>query len=69
MKFNKWINGLISAILFFLAGIVVRLLAEGSFKFNDSEDLSTVIGLAIGGFISWAFIIPVLKKSGPKNKD
>ena len=68
MKFNRWINGLISATLFVVLGIPILLIIKGNF--NYEKDIPAVIGLAIGGFIAWAFVIPAIRKirSG-KEKD
>ncbi|MYL70588.1 hypothetical protein GLW00_06995 [Halobacillus litoralis] len=55
-------DGMISAIVFAVVAILFGYFIYGEIIW------STVIGLMIGGFISWYFIIPKINKMGRKDK-
>ncbi|MGV2622438.1 UNVERIFIED_CONTAM: hypothetical protein N8J90_14680 [Halobacillus marinus] len=49
-------NGMISAITFAVFAVLFGYYVGGEIRWEN------VTGLAIGGFISWAFIIPRIRK-------
>ncbi|AKG04465.1 hypothetical protein AAV35_006470 [Salimicrobium jeotgali] len=56
-------NGLLSAMVFAVISMSFSYFVEGEIRWNN------VIGLAIGGFVSWYFIIPrINKKRADKKK-
>ncbi|MBF0705994.1 MULTISPECIES: hypothetical protein [Bacillales] len=60
---NKRIKeGIISALVFAVVAILFGYFIYGEIKWT------VVIGLMIGGFISWYFIIPKISKQGDGEK-
>jgi len=55
-------EGIISAIVFAAVAILFGYFINGEIKW------SVVVGLMIGGFISWFFIIPKISKQGDGEK-
>lgn len=59
---KRTIDGLIAAIVFAIFAILF-----GYFIYGEIE-WPIVIGLTIGGFISWYFIFPIIEKRGRRGK-
>ncbi|ELK44137.1 hypothetical protein [Halobacillus sp. BAB-2008] len=55
-------DGIIAALVFAIVAILFGYFIYGRIEW------STVIGLTIGGFISWYFIFPNIEKLGRRDK-